>query len=380
MPLPVACCTVTWPRDDPCRRFGCVSADDSRAESKALTRRVALLSSGSFSKNRAIAVLLKAAITIACFWYVFVHVDVGELRRAFSHIRLQWFALTLVLLAVQIPLVALRWMEIIRTLKIGLAELSYPYLCLGTAIGQFFGQVMLVAAGDGIRVWFLTRFGGGWRDGFISVALDRCVGIGLLLTFAVVILLLPSRLDVFAGYRTEVIAVLAAVLLACLIVVLLGARLRSAFGMARMGALAGDFLWSAHQVTFGPRGGAVLGLGCLIHVLTIGSIWSLAKAQGLELSANDAAVLFAIMVGVSLIPVAVGGGWGLREFAMVSLFGSYGLGAERALTFSLYFGLCVFVASLPGAFGWLAFAWPQTSSIADRHGLAQRSSNPRGDN
>ncbi len=203
--------------------------------------------------------VLKAAVTIACFWYVFIHVDIGALRHDFSHIHLPWMALTLLLLVVQIPLVALRWMEIIRTLKIAVVGLSYAYLCWGTAIGQFFGQVMLVAAGDGVRAWFLTRFGGGWRNSFVSVAIDRCVGIGLLLAFALVIMCLPSRLDVFAGYRTEVIVVLATVLLACLIVVTLGARFRSAFGMGRLGIWIGDLLWSARHVTFGPRGAAILG-------------------------------------------------------------------------------------------------------------------------
>jgi hypothetical protein len=345
-----------------------------------LTNGVASVSSSRFSKNRAAMLLLKAVVTIACFWYVFVHIDLGELRRDFSQVHLQWVAVTLVLLVVQIPLVALRWMEIIRTLKIGATGLSYPYLCLGTAIGQFFGQVMLVAAGDGLRAWFLTRLGGGWRDALVSVALDRCVGVGLLLAFALAILLLPSSLDVFAGYRTEVIAILAVILLVCFIVLVLGGRLGAAFGRGGLAAWIGDFLSGARHVTFGPRAAAILGIGCLIHVLTIGAVWSLARAQGLELSVDDAAVLFAIMVGVSLIPVAVGGGWGLREFAMVSLLGGYGLGAERALTFSLYFGFCVFVASLPGVFGWIAFAWPSTSSMADPDSGAQSASDPRHDN
>src|SRR5579863_7568846 len=349
----------------------------SHCESRALTNGVASVSSGGFSKNRAIMLLLKVAVTIGCFSYVFVHIDVGELRRDFSHVHLRWVAVTLVLLVVQIPLVALRWMEIIRTLKIGAAGLSYPYLCLGTAIGQFFGQVMLVAAGDGLRAWFLTRLGGGWRDALVSVALDRCVGVGLLLAFALAILLLPSSLDVFAGYRTEVIAILAAILLVSFIVLVFGGRLGAAFGETGFGAWIGEFLSGARHLTFGPRAAAILGIGCLIHALTIGAVWSLSRAQGLELSVDDAAVLFAIMVGVSLIPVAVGGGWGLREFAMVSLLGGYGLSAERALTFSLYFGFCVFIASLPGVFGWIAFAWPQASPIANRDGAAQSASDPR---
>ncbi|MBV1700181.1 MAG: flippase-like domain-containing protein, partial [Hyphomicrobiales bacterium] len=335
---------------------------------------------GRFSKNRAVTLLLKAAVTIACFWYVFVHVDVGELRRDFSRVHLSWVAVTLLLLVVQIPLVALRWMEIIRTLKAAGTGLSYPYLCLGTAIGQFFGQVMLVAAGDGVRAWFLTRLGGGWRDALISVALDRCVGVGLLLAFSLAILFLPSHLGVFAGYRTEVIAILAGILLVCLSVLVFGGRLGSAFRGSGLGAWIGELLSGARNVAFGPHAAAILGIGCLIHVLTIGAVWSLARAQGLALSVDDAAVLFAIMVGVSLIPIAVGGGWGLREFAMVSLLGGYGLGAERALAFSLYFGFCVFIASLPGVFGWVALARPQASPIAGADSRAQRASDRRRDN
>jgi uncharacterized membrane protein YbhN (UPF0104 family) len=57
---------------------------------------------------------------------------------------------------------------------------------------------------------------------------------------------------------------------------------------------------------------------------------SLGRAQGLALSPTDAAVLFAVMIGVALVPFTVGG-WGLRELAVVSLFGNYGLSPERAL-------------------------------------------------
>jgi hypothetical protein len=69
------------------------------------------------------------------------------------------------------------------------------------------------------------------------------------------------------------------------------------------------------------------------------------------------------MVGVALFPLTVGG-WGLRELAMVSLFGNYGLTPERALIFSMYFGLTCIVASLPGAVAWLAFLMPRSMRAA----------------
>ena len=60
------------------------------------------------------------------------------------------------------------------------------------------------------------------------------------------------------------------------------------------------------------------------------------------------------MIGVALVPFTVGG-WGLRELAVVTLFGNYGLSPERALVFSMYFGLTSILASLPGALAWLGF-------------------------
>ena len=37
------------------------------------------------------------------------------------------------------------------------------------------------------------------------------------------------------------------------------------------------------------------------------------------------------------------------------MFGNYGLSPERALVFSMYFGLTSILASLPGALAWLGF-------------------------
>src|SRR5205085_12127135 len=115
---------------------------------------------------------------------------------------------------------------------------------------------------------------------------------------------------------------------------------------------------------FGSRSAAILGIGCIIHGLTIAAVWSLGQAQGLPLSPSDAAMLFAVMIGVALVPFTVGG-WGLRELAMVSLFGNHGLTPERALVFSMYFGLSSILASLPGALAWLGFLFAPSRRSAE---------------
>jgi hypothetical protein len=107
-------------------------------------------------------------------------------------------------------------------------------------------------------------------------------------------------------------------------------------------------------------------MACLLHLLTIAAVWSLGRAQGLLLPLPDAAVLFAVMIGVALIPISVGG-WGLRELAVVSVLGSHGVAPEQALLFSVGFGLIVMLGSLPGAPVWLIYSFaPSYRTMARR--------------
>jgi hypothetical protein len=96
-------------------------------------------------------------------------------------------------------------------------------------------------------------------------------------------------------------------------------------------------------------------------VLTILVIWLVGRAQGLALPVFDCAVLFTVMVGVALAPISVGG-WGLRELAVVSLLGAHGLAPERALIFSVCFGLVAVIGVLPGLVVWLLYPLPRLAA------------------
>jgi len=58
------------------------------------------------------------------------------------------------------------------------------------------------------------------------------------------------------------------------------------------------------------------------------------------------------MIGVVIVPISIGG-WGLRELAVISLLAGYGVAPERALLFSVCFGLALALGSLPGR--WCGF-------------------------
>ena len=294
------------------------------------------------------------AVTLACFWYLFRHIDVTELRRSLPSLDAKWALLAICLLILQIPLLGMRWLQIAKTLRMHGRQLTFVWMSIATVIGQFFGQIMPVLAGDGVRVWFLAHFSHEWRNATISVVVDRCIGIGLLLTFTFAILLLPSSFGAFEQQRDRVAmipAITTALSLACLVG---SAALSPSLTKWKYGRWFDRFFSAARAAVFGSRSAAILGISSIVHLLTIAAIWSLGRAQGLALSPTDAAVLFAVMIGVALVPFTVGG-WGLRELAVVSLFGNYGLSPERALVFSMYFGLTSIIVSLPGALAWLGF-------------------------
>jgi hypothetical protein len=71
------------------------------------------------------------------------------------------------------------------------------------------------------------------------------------------------------------------------------------------------------------------------------------------------------MIGVVLVPISIGG-WGLRELAVISLLAGYRVAPEKALLFSVCFGLALALGSLPGAAVWLLYPFAPAHRSAER--------------
>ena len=235
------------------------------------------------------------------------------------------------------------------------------------AIGVFFTQVLPSVAGDGIRAWLLARRGCDWRNAVISVVIDRAIGAGVLVALGFAILLLPSGLTALGGYRDVVLVVYAGLLLAGALGLLLAPRIAPLLARWRYSRWLAKLAVDARRVLLGPRGPLILALGCVIHALTIVVVWSVGRAEGLMLPVSDVAVLFTVMIGVALVPISISG-WGLRELAVISLLGNHGIAPERALLFSVCFGLVLAAGSLPGAVVWLFYSFVPSWRSAERGG------------
>jgi len=314
-------------------------------------------SDGRNRLKKSLVLVAKLVVTAACFWYVLRRVNVGDAVRALPTVDLRWMGFAVLVLTLQIPLLAVRLQAIVNSLGRPPAHFSYLAGLSVTAICMFFGQVVPGLVSEGIRIWIITRFGYSLREGISSIALDRGVGVAVLIAYVIVILFLPSPLATLLGYRDIVLLIFCGALGIGSIALLLTPRLAPLLQRWRFTYWLGTFAVDARHVLLGRRSPLIIGATFAIHLSTIVVVWFVGRGAGISLPPFDWAVVFAVMVGVALLPITIGN-WGLRELAVVSLLGEHGVAPERALLFSVCFGLIFVIVALPGAIVWMLYALP----------------------
>jgi glycosyltransferase 2 family protein len=315
--------------------------------------------------QKAAIIAAKLLVTGGCFWYVSQQIEWSQVFSVIPLLDWRWAALAVLMSMLQIPLLGLRWRSIVGGLAPRDERMTRADMIAATAVGVFFTQVLPSVAGDGVRAWLLVRLGSNWRKAVTSVVIDRGVGVALLVVLGFVVLLLPSGFTALGGYRDLVLVVYGALILVGMLGLLLAPKIVPLLARWRYSRWVATLAVDVHRVLFGSKGPAILSIGCLVHAITVVIVWSVGRAQGLVLPLADAAVLFTIMIGVVIVPISIGG-WGLRELAVISLLAGYGVAPERALLFSVCFGLALAVGSLPGAAVWLLYPFAPLHRSAER--------------
>jgi glycosyltransferase 2 family protein len=331
-------------------------------------------------KTREVATFVaKLLVTAACFWYLSRQIDFSQVLPAVPMLDFRWVTFAILVVLLQIPLVGVRWYNVVRVLTTCNERMTQLAAIAIAAIGLFFAQVFPSVAGDGMRAWLLVRLGCDWRNAVLSVIIDRAVGVGLLLALGFLILLLPAGLTALGQYRDMVVSVYGGLLLSGVLGLLLAPNIELLLARWRYVGWLATLATEARRVLFGAKAPMILAVGCLVHLLTIIVVWSLGRAQGLFFPISDAAVLVTVMVGVMLVPISISG-WGLRELAVISLLGRYGVAPEKALLFSVCFGLTLAAGSVPGVIAWLSYSFASRHSARARvhKGDATQSSNEGG--
>jgi uncharacterized membrane protein YbhN (UPF0104 family) len=270
-------------------------------------------------------------------------------RRAFLALKLAATVLALALMAVQVPLLGLRWRLVVRAMSDERAVVPGPARFQQIAwIAQFFGQIMPFVAGDGMRVLLLREAGPSLRVAFKSTLLDRGIAALALFVLALPAALFSHILAAAGAFLAPVVLFIAAGLLGAIatlasvdVIHRFGARWRIVGAVTETIRDMRDILLSRH---YAPR---VVALCFAIHGISIVAFWLLAQGQRLPFDLADAVAIVPLVLLVSMVPIALGG-WGLREGFVVALLGAAGIGTEGALLLSLSFGTVVLLAALPG--------------------------------
>jgi glycosyltransferase 2 family protein len=312
--------------------------------------------------RRLLSFLAKAAISALLLYLSLRRVDLSSVGQRLGALDLRWIALVLLFQCVQIPIVALRWREVVVICG---AKLSFITAFRYSFIGVFFSQVLpSTVGGDAVRVWLLARAGAGWSKAIYSVLIDRVIGVSALAT--IVVACLPWTLSAIHDpvARAALALIGFGALAAAAIFLLLGTqrlRILQNWWLTLHLAIASRLAWRLCQSAAGVR---VAVLSFAIHLLTVLVAWSAARAAHANVEFTQVLFLFLPVMLVATIPVSIAG-WGVRESAMILAFTYAGLSQNDGLIVSILYGITTLATGAIGGVVWIAsgYRWSSVKTM-----------------
>src|SRR5262245_28781817 len=92
--------------------------------------------------EKAAIVAAKLLVTGACFWYVSRQIDWRQVSSVIPLLEFRWAALAIFVVMLEIPLVGLRWYNIVGALAARDQQMTRTAMTAATAVGLFFSQVL----------------------------------------------------------------------------------------------------------------------------------------------------------------------------------------------------------------------------------------------
>jgi len=285
--------------------------------------------------------LLRLLVTTLMLYAIFRLLDVRQIWRTLTQAD-PWLLFAALLLELASAVAAAwRWQLLMRNLGFGQ---DFAFYCCSFFKGLFFSQGLPTSiGGDALRMLDVAARGFRKRDALYAIAIDRIAGLGalLVLTLCACIAnptLLPARLY-------------------WLVFLLVSAGL---FGLAG-GYAAGRHGWFSHwprlalahllaeklHQAISQRRRLLLLSSLLVPALALLGFYATGRALGLPFGLATYFAIVPLALVLSVIPVSIAG-WGVREGALVGLFGLVGADRTAVLMMSLLYGIMLILVSLPG--------------------------------
>lgn len=300
--------------------------------------------------KRVILVGLKLAVVAGIYAWLFQKLDWERLLPQFANTSPAWLALSLLLALLMYFMASLRWRKVVGAMgePLGIWS-SLRFFLIGVFCSQF---LFATIGGDAVRIWLAKRHAMTLRTAFNSTFFDRLAGLATISLFMLLSLPVYFRLIPNPQARLSLSVVIAFVLAGMILLFCLDKLPLSflPFLKKSFGALSKD----ARAVFLAPKWGVkILGLSLCVLALTCLVAWSLGQALGEDLPVTSFLVIIPPVLLITVLPISLGG-WGVREGVMVVAFGFLGVRPEAAFALSVWFGVVLLLASLPGGLLWLS--------------------------
>jgi glycosyltransferase 2 family protein len=294
--------------------------------------------------------LLKIGLSVFAFAIVAFSVDLSAAWERAANQSIPYVILSAAILSVQLLLGGLRWHAILARLG---ANPSLRDSVRLYYISAFFNAYLWGAVGgDMLRAWLTYRRQLSAKIAVNSVVLDRIAAI------AGLALLVLATAPVFFARVGNTLPMYIPLGLACagLAGIIVAANLRrmpAAWLRSRLARYLQSLGGSIQQIFLTPKAALpVLGFAITAQIALGVATFSMAASLGIKVSMLDCIVLMQPVALVANLPISVGG-WGVRETAVVLLFGLIGVPSSAALVLSLQLGLLALLVVLPGGILWL---------------------------
>jgi uncharacterized membrane protein YbhN (UPF0104 family) len=314
-------------------------------------------------KRDVAATLAKLAVSVGAIFLVLRMVDFDTAFRRAEAQHLPLIFVGLVVMGLQLVLGAWRWHAVRRGLGI---EATFGNSMRLYSIGSFFSSYVISGvSGDIMRGWLSFKSGIDPARAANSVILDRVV-----VLVGIAVMMLPAMPWFFLTFGTGIEgwapALAAGGLFVAVIATSQARRLPQSWQATLPGRLARKLGDGMHDVFMRPRAALwAISAAALAQVALAGATWALALSLEIPVQFLDCLIIIQIVAVVNAIPISVGG-WGVREAAVVVLFGLIGVDKEAALLLSVELGLLGLVVNLPGGVVWLMSPADQRSRKASQ--------------
>ncbi len=298
-----------------------------------------------------LTLLAKAIVTVLLFFFIFQEIDFHQFASSLSNARLDMVVIGFLTLWIGHYLCVIRWGMLMRPL---MPVSSFINLFGIYCIGLFFNLTLpTTVGGDAVKMYYAGRPSKSYTQSFAATFLDRDAGMLAMMTIACIVMVVrpvvipgvPVSL-IIGGLSAAFLLVNIAIFTPFLHRVL--AHFLHYLQLSKI-AVKTDMILSAFQVM--SRHWLVLAGALLIsfinQLLVITVTWIISLALGIRMPLSYFFILVPIIVLISMIPVSLNG-MGLREYAFMSLFSSFGVPLESCLALGLLSSVIIVLCSLPG--------------------------------